>query len=133
MLAAVYQSCGQRQMHHYPHGMQAVHSGADLQSAAAAVMGYDQVTMKGKAISIAPVPGVASAQLQALLDTVLPAKDGAQQAAPAEGATAVSQALDTVRRMVQIRLHLLPALAKGNSGCGGRLRYCQGFRLLPIA
>lgn len=51
--------------------LQAVHSGADLQSAAAAVMGYEQVTMKGKAISIAPIPGVATARLQSLLDSAL--------------------------------------------------------------
>ena len=47
--------------------LQAIHSGADLQSAAAAVLGYSQVSMKGKAVAVEPVPGIPAEQLQKLL------------------------------------------------------------------
>ena len=51
--------------------MQAVHSGADLQSAAGAVLGYRQAAVKGKAIAVEPVPGAASPALKALLQDCL--------------------------------------------------------------
>ena len=139
-------------------GLQAVHSGADLQSAAAAVMGYEQVTMKGKAVKVSPVPGVATARLQSLLDQVLPttkavphgpgaiaasagtnaasagtnaASAGANAAsagtnaasAGAIAASAGAQALDGVKRLLEVRLELLPALAMGSVGCADRFRY----------
>ena len=47
--------------------LQAIHSGADLQSAAAAVLGYSQVSMKGKAVAVEPVPGIPAERLQKLL------------------------------------------------------------------
>jgi len=52
---------------------QAVHSGADLQSAAASVLGYRQAPVKGRgpALEVQPVRGVASGRLRALLAAVL--------------------------------------------------------------
>ena len=102
--------------------LQAVHSGADLQSAAAAVMGYDQVSMKGKAIKVPPVPGVATADLQGLLDTVLP-QSGAETKATSEDKGSPTSIVQTdVQSLLAVRQELLPALAKGNHGCGERLR-----------
>ena len=51
--------------------LQAVHSGADLQSAAATVMGYKQAAMKGKAILVDPVPIAASEKLKQVLQDCL--------------------------------------------------------------
>ena len=51
--------------------MQAVHSGADLQSAAGAVLGYRQAAMKGRTIAVDPVPGAASPALTAMLQECL--------------------------------------------------------------
>ena len=114
-------------------GLQAVHSGADLQSAAAAVMGYEQVTMKGKAIKVSPVPGVATARLQSLLDQVLPTTEAVPHgpgaiaaSAGANAASAGAQPLDDVKRLLEVRLELLPALATGNVGCADRFRYKLG-------
>lgn len=45
----------------------AVHGGADLRSAAEAVLGYDRPAVKGKAVSVPPVPGVAGPELAGLL------------------------------------------------------------------
>lgn len=44
----------------------------DLQSAAAAVLGYRQAPVKGKAIEVAPVHEVATEHLRALLRSALP-------------------------------------------------------------
>ena len=54
--------------------LQAVHSGADLQSAAATVMGYQQAAVKGKAIHVEPVPHAASGDLQRMLRDCLHAQ-----------------------------------------------------------
>ena len=61
--------------------MQAVHSGEDFEAAAKTVMGYRQESVKGKAIDIPPVKGVATEHLVALLSKVLPRKDSAATAA----------------------------------------------------
>ena len=53
---------------------QAVHSGADLDAAVRAVMGYDAVSMKGKKIRVEPVAAVATTELGALLDAALEAR-----------------------------------------------------------
>lgn len=55
----------------WPLRMQAVHSSMDLQSAAAAVLGYRQAPVKGKAIKVAPVHEVATERLRALLRSAL--------------------------------------------------------------
>lgn len=105
--------------------LQAVHSGADLQSAAASVLGYDQVSMKGKAIEVAPVPEVATAKLKTLLDAVLP-KAGEEAGAGLQGkagAGGVTHTLTQVGDLMAVRRALLPALTRGDKGCGGRLRY----------
>ena len=104
---------------------QAVHSGADLQSAAASVVGYDQVSMKGKAIKVAPVAGVATAELKTLLEAVLPKADEEAQARLQgnAGTGGVMQTLTEVGSLLAVRRMLLPALRRGNTGCGGRLRY----------
>lgn len=99
--------------------LQAVHSGEDLQSAADAVMGYDQVTMKGKAIKIAPVPGVATARLQSLLSDVL--KNETQ--VNVDKAEVRGRVLAAVQKLIAVRLELLPALQKGNQGCADRFRW----------
>ena len=59
--------------------MQAVHSGADLQSAAGVVLGYSQPAVKGKAIRIDPVPALHDGPLRPLLQQALAA---AQQQSP---------------------------------------------------
>lgn len=100
--------------------MQAVHSGADLQSAANAVLGYDQVSMKGKAIKVDPVPGVATAELKTLLDTALPKAD---MTAGQTDLSGMAKPLLEVENLMAVRRHLLPALTSGNAACGGRLRY----------
>lgn len=103
--------------------LQAVHSGADLQSAAASVLGYDQVSMKGKAIKVPPVPGVATAQLKTLLDAVLPKAGEVAEVERQEGGRGVMQTLQEVESLMAVRRALLPALVRGNQGCGERLRY----------
>ena len=86
-------------------------------------MGYEQVSMKGKAISVSPVPEVATSSLQSLLDAALASKDRSFQAPVQDDSkTAVTRALDAVQSLLQVRRHLLPALAGGNSTCGGRFR-----------
>lgn len=80
--------------------------------------------MKGKAIKVEPVPDVATAQLQTLLDAALP-KAGAEAEAkePSHaGLPGVTQTLAEVERLMAVRRNLLPALAKGSKGLGGRLR-----------
>ncbi len=51
-----------------------MHSGADLDAAVRAVMGYDAVSMKGKKIKVEPVAAVATPELGALLDAALAAR-----------------------------------------------------------
>ncbi len=53
---------------------QAVHSGADLQAAAASVLGYEQPSVKGKAILVEPVPNVATPEFKELLQDALSAQ-----------------------------------------------------------
>lgn len=48
-----------------------MHSGTDLQSAAAAVLGYRQAPVKGRGIEVPPVREVATARLRALLRSAL--------------------------------------------------------------
>ena len=48
-----------------------MHSGADLQSAAATVMGYQQAAVKGKAILVDPVPNAATDTLKHILQDCL--------------------------------------------------------------
>lgn len=102
-----------------------MHSGADLQSAAASVLGYDQVSMKGKAIKVAPVPEVATSKLKTLLEAVLPRADEEAEAGlqGKAGAGGVTHTLTQVGNLMAVRRALLPALARGDKGCGGRLRY----------
>ena len=105
--------------------LQAVHSGADLQSAAASVLGYNQVSMKGKAIKVPPVPEVATAELKTLLEAVLPKADEEAEARlqGKAGTGGIKQTLTEVANLLAVRRALLPALTRGNKGCGGRLRY----------
>ena len=111
--------------------LQAVHSGADLQSAAASVLGYDQVSMKGKAIKVAPVPEVATVELQTLLEAVLPRADEAEARLQGKAGTGgIMQTLTEVGNLLAVRRMLLPALTRGNKGCGGRLRY--GINILNL-
>ncbi len=100
-----------------------MHSGADLESAGNAVLGYNQVSMKGKAIKVDPVPGVATAHLKTLLEAALVKGGKEARGADQPGLTGVAQSLEEVERLMAVRRHLLPALAKGNDSCGGRLRY----------
>ncbi|KAK9838302.1 hypothetical protein WJX81_003198 [Elliptochloris bilobata] len=51
--------------------LKAVHSGMDLQSAAAAVLGYRQAPVKGKGIEVPPVREVATERLRTLLRSAL--------------------------------------------------------------
>jgi hypothetical protein len=59
-----------------------VHSGADLESAAAAVLGYHQPSVKGKVILVDPVPNVASAEYKDLLQDALLAQRQQVRACP---------------------------------------------------
>ena len=54
---------------------QAVHSGADLGAAIDGVMGYSAVSMKGKTVTVEPVPSVATPELGALLEAAQKARD----------------------------------------------------------
>jgi len=56
-----------RDLTEYLRTLKAVHSGADLDSAAEAVLGYHQDACKGKEINIPPVADVASPRLEELL------------------------------------------------------------------
>ena len=49
-------------------GIQAVHGGSDLRSAAANVLGFQQETVKGKPVTVESVPNVATQSLRRLLD-----------------------------------------------------------------
>lgn len=51
-----------------------MHSGADLQSAAATILGYKQPEVKGKAILVEPVLNVATPELKELLHDALAAQ-----------------------------------------------------------
>ena len=104
--------------------LQTVHSGADLQSAANAVLGYDQVSMKGKAIKVEPIPGVATAQLKTLVEAVLPkAKQGHKSAQADQPQDAgVASTVQRAHALLRVRWELVPALASGSRGCAGRLR-----------
>jgi len=66
-------TCGMQQLINHL-TQQAVHSGADLDAAVRAVMGYDAVSMKGKKIQVEPVAAVATPDLGALLDAALEAR-----------------------------------------------------------
>ncbi|CAL8469831.1 g9373 [Coccomyxa elongata] len=103
----------------YLHTLKAVHSGADLQAAAASVLGYKQPSVKGKAILVEPVPNVATPEFSELLHDALAAQQ-LQASGKLEGdIEGVVWALET---MVLARRQLLPAIHNGNQGCGGRLR-----------
>ena len=87
--------------------------------------------MKGKAITVPPVPGVATTELRALLDKVLPRADE-QTEAELPGkiqAASITRTLTEVQGLMSVRRALLPALTGGSRDCGGRLRYGlhQGF------
>ena len=56
-----------------------MHSGADLQSAAGVVLGYQQPAVKGKAIRMDPVPGLHDGPLRPLLQRALAAARGTSQ------------------------------------------------------
>ena len=56
-----------RDLTEYLRTLKAVHSGADLDSAAEAVLGYHQDACKGKEINIPPVADVATPRLEELL------------------------------------------------------------------
>ena len=113
--------------------LQAVHSGADLQSAAASVLGYDQVSMKGKTIKVAPVSEVVTAELKTLLEAALPEADGEAEAKMQgkAGTAGIMQTLTEVGQLLAVRRVLLPALTEGNKGCGGRLR-CGEHHILCL-
>lgn len=51
--------------------LQAVHSGNDLASAAERVLGFQKTSRKGKAVSVEPLPGVATDELRAGLAGVM--------------------------------------------------------------
>ncbi|KAL3148765.1 COP9 signalosome complex subunit 8 [Trebouxia sp. C0009 RCD-2024] len=78
--------------------------------------------MKGKAIKVPPVPGVATAQLKTLLDAVLPKAGEVAEVERQEGGRGVMQTLQEVESLMAVRRALLPALVRGNQGCGERLR-----------
>ncbi|KAL3137438.1 COP9 signalosome complex subunit 8 [Trebouxia sp. C0010 RCD-2024] len=78
--------------------------------------------MKGKAIRVPPVPGVATAQLKTLLEAILPKAGDVAAVERHEGVGGVTQALQEVERLMAVRRALLPALVRGSQGCGERLR-----------
>ena len=95
-----------------------------MQSAANAVLGYDQVSMKGKAIKVEPVPGVATAQLKTLVEAVLPKAKQGHKSAQADRLqdAGVASTVQRVQGLLRVRWELVPALARGSQGCAGRLR-----------
>ena len=54
--------------------MQAVHSGADLEVAASMVLGYEQASIKGRAISMEAISAVATPRMSALLRSAVTAQ-----------------------------------------------------------
>ncbi|KAK9830544.1 hypothetical protein WJX72_012386 [[Myrmecia] bisecta] len=123
----------------YLQTLKAVHSGADLSSAADTVLGYEQVSMKGKPVAVDPVPNVATDRLRALLKRALAPQQAeaaqlakrAQQAEQAAGDGAQepggsqpegSKLLAQLEVLLAARGELQPFLGKGNDACGGRLR-----------
>jgi alpha-glucan,water dikinase len=75
----------------YLRTLKAVHSGADLASAADAVLGYRQASSQGVAIHNPPLPGVATPHLRQLLHTA--------QAAAGVAAAAAASGDDAKRRV----------------------------------
>ncbi|KAI8474403.1 MAG: hypothetical protein J3K34DRAFT_493679 [Monoraphidium minutum] len=99
----------------------AVHGGADLRSAADAVLGYSRGEVKGVAVSVDPVPGVASPLLAGLLGRLLDLGDG-PEGGGAGGEDEIERALSAMRLAVAARRLLAAPIAAGNAGCGGRLK-----------
>lgn len=103
----------------YLDSLVAVHGGADLRSAGEAVMGYTRPAVKGKAIVVEPVPGVATQELAAVLLRLSELQPEGQQGAPSDQ---IEHALTLMRLAVQGRRLLSEPIAGGNSACSGRLK-----------
>ncbi|KAG1659718.1 hypothetical protein FOA52_012256, partial [Chlamydomonas sp. UWO 241] len=121
--------------------LQAVHSGADLGSAAGSVLGFSEKTLKGRTVTVDPVPGVASPELRQKLMAVMyqqhrtasaagdsdksktGSSDGSDTEAAAGGGSkdALSEATLMLQLVLSARHYLRPAIRAGNAGCGGRL------------
>lgn len=57
-----------------------MHSGDDLASAAERVLGFEKTSRKGKAVSVEPLPGVATPELRAALERLVKPAPSAEQA-----------------------------------------------------
>lgn len=95
-----------RDLGEYLRTLKAVHSGADLSSAAEVVLGYQRDACKGKAINVPPIGEVASDRLRDLLDV---ACDGA------EAARKGGDPLPAIEAMVEARWELRPWTVGGRS------------------
>ena len=78
--------------------LQAVHGGSDLRSAAANVLGFQQESMKGKPVSVNPVPKVATPALRRLLDLCTSHSGRPQQviAEPPEHCLTISESMGSL-------------------------------------
>lgn len=122
----------------YRRTLAAVHSGADLAAAIDGVLGYDAGECKGKRVTVAPLPGVATPAMRRLLGAVLlmvqggsgsGTPSGSRPGTPSGGGSSGSKvgAMVEMERCLKLqalvvaaRRALVPALRGGNRACHGR-------------
>ena len=113
-----------RDLTEYLRTLKAVHSGADLASAADAVLGYKQASSQGVSIDNPPLQGVATPRLRELLAA---AQSGAAAAAAAAGSSrpgaSADALLNAMTAIVEARQELRPWTApRGATVAGDRER-----------
>lgn len=111
----------QRDLTEYLRTLKAVHSGADLSSAADAVLGYKQASSQGVSIDNPPLDKVATPRLRSLCASAQAAAAAAPRAGDAAGAVAAATA--ALEACVAARRELLPWTKPGGTTvAGGRER-----------
>jgi len=110
-----------RDLQGYLQTLRAVHSGDDLASAAANVLGYKHRDMRGHQVDVSPVDNVANPPLRLLLASVL-FQQQAAAAAASKDSGAVAAVLLLLQLVVEARHMLQPIISTGDTSCGGRLR-----------
>jgi len=102
-----------RDLRAYLKTLRAVHSGADLDSAANAVLGYSQDSCQGKSVQVSPVAEVASDRLHGLL---------VRARCAAEVTRSQGDPLLALEPMIEARWELRPWVVPGGRDVGNRLR-----------
>mmetsp|Transcript_11917 Transcript_11917/g.20114 ORF Transcript_11917/g.20114 Transcript_11917/m.20114 type:complete len:1364 (+) Transcript_11917:166-4257(+) len=108
-----------RDLTKYLQTLKAVHSGADLNSAASYVFGYSQAKCKGSEVHVKAVSEVASPRLKELLEYCQAATEANRMALLQGGAQA--DPMQVLRVVVNARRELKPHLSSG-SDLNGRLK-----------